>query len=461
MTNEDRKEQKLNAEAQALPDDVATLYSWANLHGAKYRDFSATRQEARSQARFRSQVEAPPAESPAPEETAIEAKTEAKAEADVEARQEPKAETRPVARAEPESAVRHAWEELIAPTPAEHASTAILPSLEEKAPGAAHHAPLQSPSHGPGQLFASPSNKPFAPPAHLYAYDQQAREPQPTERVSSRWYTLNSVLGQSSDALQSRMPAREFRIPVLAVFSLAGGVGKTGIVATLGRMLAAHGENVLLVDTNSYGLLPFYYGARDVRPGAVRTFSGGTTDASVQLLSLDVERYADDDRHSVADEIARRAQNANRILIDVSTASSSLTRQILRLSPRVLMPLVPDVSSLASLPAVDAFFARLSESEGRFVEPVYVLNRFDSSMPLHAEVNEILRQKLGPRLLPFALRRSPAVAEALAEGMTVVDYSPGAPVAEDYASLSSWIRNVAPPAGNALRGKRWSEQQPG
>src|SRR6201986_4117998 len=37
------------------PEDVATLYSWANLHGAKYRDFSASRQEQRSQARHRMQ----------------------------------------------------------------------------------------------------------------------------------------------------------------------------------------------------------------------------------------------------------------------------------------------------------------------------------------------------------------------------------------------------------------------
>ena len=29
------------------PDDVATLYSWANLRGAKYRDFSAARAQVR------------------------------------------------------------------------------------------------------------------------------------------------------------------------------------------------------------------------------------------------------------------------------------------------------------------------------------------------------------------------------------------------------------------------------
>src|ERR1039457_3949408 len=38
-----------------IPEDVATLYSWANLHGAKYRDFSASRAQTREKARQRVQ----------------------------------------------------------------------------------------------------------------------------------------------------------------------------------------------------------------------------------------------------------------------------------------------------------------------------------------------------------------------------------------------------------------------
>src|SRR3978361_199595 len=34
-----------------IPEDVAILYSWANLQGAKYRDFSASRREYRAQMR--------------------------------------------------------------------------------------------------------------------------------------------------------------------------------------------------------------------------------------------------------------------------------------------------------------------------------------------------------------------------------------------------------------------------
>ena len=37
------------------PEDVASLYSWANLHGGKYRDFSASRAEIREKARQRTE----------------------------------------------------------------------------------------------------------------------------------------------------------------------------------------------------------------------------------------------------------------------------------------------------------------------------------------------------------------------------------------------------------------------
>src|ERR1700761_9327722 len=47
------EENPRNLEASEQADDVATLYSWANLHGAKYRDFSASRQEMRAQMRQR------------------------------------------------------------------------------------------------------------------------------------------------------------------------------------------------------------------------------------------------------------------------------------------------------------------------------------------------------------------------------------------------------------------------
>src|SRR5258708_30328663 len=49
-----RSRDKIDEPAAAdTPEDVAVLYSWANLHGAKYRDFSASRREYRAQLRHR------------------------------------------------------------------------------------------------------------------------------------------------------------------------------------------------------------------------------------------------------------------------------------------------------------------------------------------------------------------------------------------------------------------------
>src|ERR1700742_464566 len=49
-----RNTDKIDEPAVAeTPEDVAVLYSWANLHGAKYRDFSASPREYRAQLRHR------------------------------------------------------------------------------------------------------------------------------------------------------------------------------------------------------------------------------------------------------------------------------------------------------------------------------------------------------------------------------------------------------------------------
>jgi cellulose biosynthesis protein BcsQ len=86
------------------------------------------------------------------------------------------------------------------------------------------------------------------------------------------------------------------------------------------------------------------------------------------------------------------------------------------------------------------------------------LNQFDSALALHLDVREVLRQQLDDRLLPFVIRRAPAVPESLAEGMTVVDYAPDSPVAEDYRNLASWLRSRSAPASTESKPARWSER---
>ncbi len=302
------------------------------------------------------------------------------------------------------------------------------------------------------------------------------------ERLANRWFALKSVFDPHAappEPVQATPPAR---VPVLAVFSLAGGVGKTSLVASLGRALSAHGERVLLVDTAAFGLLPFFFGARDQRPGMLRTFNapGGGLDAPIQLLTLDPEGNPPDQQNAgsglsgsqhgqqgsnqepaqdwLAQEVGRYTRGVNRVLIDLPTASGATTRRVLRLAPTVIVPVIPDMNSVVSVGAIESFFRHSGQINGKQILPYYVLNQFDYALPLHLDVREILREQIGDRLLPFALRRSGSVSEALAEGMTVMDYAPNATVAEDYGSLAGWVRSLSAPATQAYRGVRWSER---
>jgi len=314
----------------------------------------------------------------------------------------------------------------------------------------------------PAWLYGGNSPQPTAQPGRPMPVPNSLQDSR--ERVASRWYALKGVFepGQEPAPEATTAPQRETRTPLLAVFSLAGGVGKTSLVATLGRALSSLGENVLLADTTSHGLLPYYFGASELRPGVVRTFSppSGSADAPIYLVSYDVDQAGGNGgrQEVLVDDLTRSASGTSRLLIDLNASSGWMLRRLSGMYPTVLVPVAPDMNSVISLEKVESYFQGIVDPDGRPVQPFYVLNQFDAGLPLHLDVREVLRRQLGDRLLPIVIRRAPAVSEALAEGMTVVDYAPDASVAEDYMNIAGWLRNMSPPATQGLRTARWSER---
>jgi cellulose synthase operon protein YhjQ len=391
-----------------------------------------------------------------------------------------------------ENVVRPAW---LAPE-VEHSESAQQTTMTQNLPGAQPavqppksqpqaqtqvpmYAQFQGQSTGYGMNGGSGSG-PIQPQGPSAVEDTL---PGSRDRLTSRWYALKGVFDPQAAPAQMQQPPA--RVPVLAVFSLAGGVGKTSLIASLGRALSSRGERALLVDTAAYGLLPFFFGARDQRPGMLRTFNppGASADAPIQLVTLDPDgpppEYANVEGSQpqaaepqmsqgqsagadwLVQEIERYARSTHRVLVDLPTASGATTRRILRMTPTVVVPVLPDMNSVVSVSAIESFFHHHGAgiyTGGKQIMPFYLLNQFDYSLPLHLDVREILREQIGDRLLPFALRRSPAVSEALAEGMTVIDYAPTAVVAEDFASLAGWVRSLSAPAQQTYRGIRWSER---
>jgi cellulose synthase operon protein YhjQ len=358
-----------------------------------------------------------------------------------------------------------------APAPAEQAAptataarhTAMHESYEPPssswAQGVALRPEQPAPSVRPAWLTPERPEAPGAAPPAPPAEDtlQGSRD-----RLASRWYALRGVFDGISAQPETAPAAPPARAPAVAVFSLAGGVGKTSLVATLGRALSSRGERVLLIDTAPYGLMPFFFGAHDQRPGVLRTFSppGTSGDAPIQMVTIDPDTLGPETAavEAMSSEIAKYSRGVSRIIVDLATASGATTRRVLRMSPLVLVPMMPDMNSVVSVSSIDSFFQHNFSPNSKQVMPFYILNQFDSSLPLHLDIREILREQLGDRLLTIALRRAPAVSEALAEGMTVMDYAPNSTVAEDFANLAGWVKSQSAPASSAYRGVRWSER---
>jgi len=322
---------------------------------------------------------------------------------------------------------------------------------------------------GPAWLYAPPSAgpaqpaqaAPLMPPSSQSSVAETLQHSR--ERVAARWFALKGVFEQPGQETIEPAPVRqkEIRTPVLAVFSLAGGVGKTSLVATIGRSLSSLGEKVLLTDTTSHGLLPFYFGASELRQGTVRTFSppSGSTDAPIYLVSYEVDQKADQPaQEKLVEEIVNNSRGTHRILLDLTVGSSWIVRHMARMNPTILVPVAPDMNSVISLQSIENFFHGMVDADGRPLQPYYLINQFDVSLPLHLDVREVLRRQLGDRLLPFVIHRAPEVSEALAEGMTVVDYAPDSPVSGDYMNVATWLRTIAAPAAAGFRNVRWSER---
>ncbi len=395
------------------PEDIATLYSRARIEGTRYWDFSASRKQVRQQLG----IMRAPLEWPSTPLPVAESASRSEEELPQVPLQEVKIDELELQDSQGQEALRVQTTEVQAT------------ELEPQGP-------------------------------------QAEPMPQATPGAATRWHALRSIFAPAQASVDpSSFPAFEQRPPIVVMFSLAGGVGKTCLAATLGRVLSAIGEHVLLAETAACGLLPFYFGSRELRPGVVRTFFppgafGEDCDAPVQMLNLQGDGSPGEGSQPNAlphdpfphdpflGELLRDGRGASRIVVDVATANRKWMSHLLSLRPTLLIPILPDMSSVACLGSLEAF-------DGE--KAVYLLNQFDASLPLHRDVRAILQQQLGDRLLPFVLHRSSLVSEALAEGMTVIDYAPGSEVAADYRDLAGWLRSLSAPATAGSSG-RWCER---
>jgi len=262
----------------------------------------------------------------------------------------------------------------------------------------------------------------------------------------------------ANDALRSgALPARSRQggevSSAMAIFSLAGGVGKTTITANLGRILCSLGEKVLLVDASGSGLLPFYFGATDLRPG-LRTFVAPEADCP----PMHVIGVEDVTAEWMQREVAPAMRSVQRTIFDLGPASMAMLPQILSTCSVLLIPILSDLNSILTLPRIKALIAGMQHKGFKVPLPFFIFNKFDEHSPMDLEARNLALRQCEGRLLPNVIRRSPDVTTAISERMTVADHSSDSDVTHDFLDVALWLRKTAPVRLATKTVRRWSER---
>jgi cellulose biosynthesis protein BcsQ len=155
------------------------------------------------------------------------------------------------------------------------------------------------------------------------------------------------------------------------------------------------------------------------------------------------------------EEFNGEAARMDRVLWDLGNAPADWVVRILRQGVRVIVPLLPTAKCLMQLPATERILQR-SQKPGSPAHWQYLLNQFDERDPAQVDIRTRFRQELGDRLLPFMLRSSPLVNEALLCGRTVVDHAPACPLVSDLWRLARSVAGLAQPFPSIMP-ESWGE----
>ncbi len=247
---------------------------------------------------------------------------------------------------------------------------------------------------------------------------------------------------------------------ILAVVSAKGGVGKTTLAANLGAALALN-SRVVCVDLDPQNALRLHLAvAMDELDGVSRATLEGRALSTALFQSpgspavLPYGGITESDRDAFEvhlsehpDWLARGLDSLglgedDYLVIDTPPGPSLYLQQALRVAKYVLVVLHADAASFATVPAMEGLIERYCKDRGDFLGSAYVLNNVNSNQTLSRDIVEILRGKLGDRMVPMVIHQDEAVRESLASDQLLADYDPHCEATFDIAACANWVSDT-------------------
>lgn len=247
---------------------------------------------------------------------------------------------------------------------------------------------------------------------------------------------------------------------VIGIVSMKGGVGKTTITANLSTALAellGQGR-VSVVDLDPQNALRWHLGLNEgiveglATSGANEPGHWGSIaiESPFGVRCLPYGEAQEEERlqfESVLNECPDWLSEHIRVagldedavvLIDTPPGPSTYLRQVYQCADLVVVVVLADAASYASVTAMESWRAELPDDLPP-VKTLYLLNQVDRSDLLNKDVADILRQRMPDALIPLEVHQDESVREALAFQQPVMVYNAHGQASHDLAHLAEFL----------------------
>jgi len=210
---------------------------------------------------------------------------------------------------------------------------------------------------------------------------------------------------------------------IIAVAGRKGGVGKSTIAGNLAAELTERGWRVIALDADPQHSLAAWAAQGD------------------GLLARTVEKVKHGDADALRAKVRSLDKAADLIIIDTPPGLPETTYQAALLADLMLLPCGASPLDLFALKDGLALALR-ARAERRSKKPRIRLvpSRVPSNTNLGRGLSDSL-EKMGKKVLP-AIGQRIAIAEAVASGLTMVEYAPHSPGRAEFSELAGAVDKI-------------------